>query len=491
MRKTNSSIPTLIIALVCIAVYVTALLLAAYRFYGNVTERRIIAEREFYDLADLASAAGVLGFMDTPFQEAIRDGLTKSQTLEAVIISGPSGEYAFERERGKIVRWEGDSPRFIRSFGVSSTPFIPLRINGLRNVNISAGFRSVDYDYGITILKHTLLIILSALGVAFLTLIIESALTKDKAKVQTPEVKEPPKENWNSDFTYEVSNDTLDFSDIPETGAQTGTAVPLNNEEAYSPQGNFPQGSGESGDFAGFEDGNFISDEDFTGGSTGEIDFPEEDFSGILTNEDLASDDLSSDDLSSDDLSSDDLASDDLAPDDFSFEGDDAQPQGLYSPRSNIGWEDYTNDRLESELHRCATFEQDLVLMAIAYTEPGSSPDEKYKHLADTAVNFFNLRDLIFEKGDQGISVILPNADLDQGFAEAEEFDNHLATAFGSSSDFRIGISSRAGRLVDAERLLKEAGEALNKAMQDPVSPIVAFKSDPEKYRAFIRSQRS
>jgi hypothetical protein len=208
-----------------------------------------------------------------------------------------------------------------------------------------------------------------------------------------------------------------------------------------------------------------------------------------LSSDDLPPDDLSSDGLPSDDLPSDDARPGDLPPDGFSFEGDDAQPQGLYSPRSSIGWEDYTNDRLDSELHRCATFEQDLVLLIIAYTEPGSSPDEKYRHLADTAVDFFNLRDLIFERGDQGITVILPNADLDQGFAEAEDFHNHLATAFNASSDFRVGISSRAGRLVDAERLLKEAGEALNKAMHDPVSPIVAFKSDPEKYRAFIRSK--
>jgi hypothetical protein len=31
-----------------------------------------------------------------------------------------------------------------------------------------------------------------------------------------------------------------------------------------------------------------------------------------------------------------------------------------------------------------------------------------------------------------------------------------------------------------------EAEEALERAMMDPVSHIVAFKSDPEKYRAFM-----
>jgi hypothetical protein len=34
-----------------------------------------------------------------------------------------------------------------------------------------------------------------------------------------------------------------------------------------------------------------------------------------------------------------------------------------------------------------------------------------------------------------------------------------------------------------------EASEALERALADPVSHIVAFKSDPEKYRAFIAAQ--
>jgi hypothetical protein len=40
---------------------------------------------------------------------------------------------------------------------------------------------------------------------------------------------------------------------------------------------------------------------------------------------------------------------------------------------------------------------------------------------------------------------------------------------------------------VDAGRITFEAEEALQRALADPVSYIVAFKSDPEKYRAFVR----
>jgi hypothetical protein len=60
---------------------------------------------------------------------------------------------------------------------------------------------------------------------------------------------------------------------------------------------------------------------------------------------------------------------------------------------------------------------------------------------------------------------------------------------FAAKTDLCMGLSSRSGRPVNAERLMFEAEEALERAMMDPVSHIVAFKSDPEKYRAFMESR--
>jgi hypothetical protein len=58
-----------------------------------------------------------------------------------------------------------------------------------------------------------------------------------------------------------------------------------------------------------------------------------------------------------------------------------------------------------------------------------------------------------------------------------------------SISNLFIGLSSRSGRLLNAERIMFECNQALEKAKSDPKSSIIAFKSDPEKYRAFIRNQ--
>ena len=412
MMKRTSSIITLIIALVCMAVYLAALTYGALRVYLNVTERRNTAEQEFRDLAERASSAGALSFMDDQFKGTVQDALGKSRTLQALIISGPLGEFAFEKEQGKLISWEGDAPRFVRKFGVSSQAlFAPLPIEGQRNVALSGVSQVIDYEYFIVILKESLLAVVGALVLAFLTLILESALPK-KAPVNAP-AGEAPK-----------------------------ARKPLfkKREKRYSSA--------------------------------------EEEEEDAIINENIFSD----------------LDEGEEQPprrEPQSRAGTGGRPQGLYSPRSSIGWEAYTLDRLESELHRCASFEEDLTVLVMEYRNPGPDADKLYRELADAAVNYFNLRDLIFERGDRGITVIYPNIDLNQGLASAEEFHSRLPVSLTNVTDLYVGISSRAGRLVTAERLPFEASQALTRASKDPLSPIVAFKSDPEKYRAFIASQKN
>jgi hypothetical protein len=102
-------------------------------------EFRLIAEQEFFDLTDLATSAGILSFMDETFIEIIQKFLEASITLEGVIISEPNGEYGFEKERGKAIIWIDGSPRFKKGKELSNeTLYLPLRIQGLRNVTIQA-----------------------------------------------------------------------------------------------------------------------------------------------------------------------------------------------------------------------------------------------------------------------------------------------------------------------------------------------------------------
>jgi GGDEF domain-containing protein len=116
-----------------------------------------------------------------------------------------------------------------------------------------------------------------------------------------------------------------------------------------------------------------------------------------------------------------------------------------------------------------------------------------FKQAAEETSNFFSSRDLLFEFGEYGMAIILPGINLDTGISKSEKFHQRITEKFPAGykqkSSLVIGLSSRAGRLLNADRLMLEAKEALNKAKHDPSASIIAFKSDPEKYRAFISKQ--
>lgn len=373
-----------VVAALCILVYIAAIAFGAVRIIAGSGERRDLAEKEFYDLADRASSSAVfLGFMSEAYQETLKEFIGASNVLLGIIITGSGGEYAFEREPGSGIVWAGDSPRFKTGAGIPEEPFyMPLRIEGQRNVTIQAVYNIIDYGLCQRVLKNVLFAVVIALLIAFVTLIAEMRQRK----------KAGP-------FRADAAGEPAAFEREPE---------PVWDDEREEPDSGGPDDSKQN-------------------------------------------------------------------------------PRGLYTARGNIGWESYTRDRLSSELHRCSSFEQDLTFITMEF----SRPSPFYRQFADEAVGFFSMRDLIFEKGENGISVIIPSADLEQGIAKSEEFRERIGARLPDASEGNtelcIGLSSRSGRLVDADRLMLEASRALEKALGDKTSRIIAFKSDPEKYREFIR----
>ena len=77
----------------------------------------------------------------------------------------------------------------------------------------------------------------------------------------------------------------------------------------------------------------------------------------------------------------------------------------------------------------------------------------------------------------------------------AKEFKKKLA--FLAGGDFtklkelplHIGISSRSGRLVGADRMAGEATTALEEARNEKDTRIKAFQPDPDKYRRFLAAK--
>ncbi|AEF85055.1 hypothetical protein TREPR_2500 [Treponema primitia ZAS-2] len=382
---------TSIIAVISIAAYAAAIGTGVIRIFASINERRVVAQREFYDLADIASSAGALGFMEEPFIEAVRDTVAGSETLLGVIITGPYGvEYTYERENSTVITWVGDSPRFISRFGVSREPhFSPLRM-GFRNANISAVTTEINYPIFTNILKQSLLMIFAALVLSGLSLLIYSLRIK----------KQP-------------------------------AMVDRKMQEAYAPAEKEPASSR-------------------TGSASKKAGPPPE--------------------------------------------------QGGPQPepaRSAAGKEEDAKGRLEEELRRCSSTAEDLtfVLLELSLTAGFSvgDDDQVYRKFAGLVIQFFNNPGLNFEWGTRGIAVILPNVSLEDGFARADKFHKQILSGlpaiFPHRNDLRIGLAARTGRALAADRLILEASKALERTQTEPDSPIVAFKSDPEKYRAYIKSR--
>ena len=373
-----------IIAAICIAIYLFALVQGALRIYLSIDQRKITAEQEFAQIADIAVSAGTQGFMDEKFIQTMNNALLSSSSIEALIITGAEIGYAFEKQAGYAITWVNYQPRFVvNKFGLSNQDlYRPLAINDVRNANIKAIAGTFDYNRITGILKETLIIILIGFALAFFTMLIQLL------------VKKP------------VKNET-EYEEAPEPKKKTKS-----------------------------RNSNKITDDPLATGIIAE---------NIYKNE----------------------------------------PKEHNSPRNKIRREENLSDRLSVELNRCASDKKDLTLIIAEFTD--LADDKTYRAAAEEAANFFSSGKLLFEYGDSGFAAVLPEIDLDTGITKSEKFYQRMTSAEESPFKMYIGLSSRSDRLLNADRLMLEAGEALKRAKSDPDTAIIAFRSDPEKYREYIR----
>lgn len=164
-------------------------------------------------------------------------------------------------------------------------------------------------------------------------------------------------------------------------------------------------------------------------------------------------------------------------------------PMGLFSETTGVGWESYMEPRLDAELIRSASSEQDLTLIIIRM-EGMTSTNPLRKKIASVLIDFFKFKDFVFEFNADGFAGFLLNMNLDGGMKLAEKMYTEiksLLTKNRVNGKVAIGLSARNLRLLPGNTLINEASQALTKAMQeDDAMNIVAFKVNPDKYRQFI-----
>lgn len=166
-------------------------------------------------------------------------------------------------------------------------------------------------------------------------------------------------------------------------------------------------------------------------------------------------------------------------------------PMGLFSGITGFGWESYFEPRLDSELVRATSSEQDVSLFIITLPEMNKrskAAEEVYQVILD----FFKYRDMIFEYKDDSFAGIHINMNLENAITYAEQLFINLYSIFEAqniSSKIGIGISTRSMRLVPGNRLISEAEQAAQKALDEETMPIVAFKVNHEKYREYVSEE--
>ena len=165
-----------------------------------------------------------------------------------------------------------------------------------------------------------------------------------------------------------------------------------------------------------------------------------------------------------------------------------AEPAGLFSPTTGFGWESYLEERLDSELIRSASAEEDIGLMMIRI-QGMDKTDPRSTAIYEKLLEFYKFRDLIFEYGQDGFSCIVHSINVDGALSLAEEVYLALSKVLeenGMDNEIGIGISTRSFRLIPGKRIFMEAEQALIHAFEDSDTAIVAFRVDPEKYRKYI-----
>jgi hypothetical protein len=193
-----------IISILCIAVYGAAMVSAVVKLIIAFTEHRVIAEREFSKLEDMARNAGVLGFSGKDLEPEIRDAVLRSLALDAAIMSSSDGStFAVEKpaKRVLISNYNNTAWTFNVRWKLYRSPFFAQVSSGSqRALTVSAVAGYIDNARLAGILRETLFIVLLAVTAAFLTMMLDITVFSGQ-KPAAPKRREKPEQFYDEDST--------------------------------------------------------------------------------------------------------------------------------------------------------------------------------------------------------------------------------------------------------------------------------------------------
>ena len=137
-------------------------------------------------------------------------------------------------------------------------------------------------------------------------------------------------------------------------------------------------------------------------------------------------------------------------------------------------------EELTTAITETAVAEEDLTLLLIHATD--IPHNQQIIHLLRSTLDRIH-KVFVFNKDILG--VIIFYAPLDQAMQIASTLYDEINALLDASvkKSLGIGLTTRAGRLIPAPRMIEEAMAAIGKATQEGGDPIVAFRVNPDKYR--------
>ena len=137
-------------------------------------------------------------------------------------------------------------------------------------------------------------------------------------------------------------------------------------------------------------------------------------------------------------------------------------------------------EELTTALTETAVAEEDLTLLLIHADD--IPHNQQIIHLLRATLDRIH-KVFVFNQNTLGLVIFY--APLDQAMQIANTLYDEIYPLLDGShkKSLGIGLTTRAGRLIPAHRMIEEAAAAIDKATQEGGDPIVAFRVNPDKYR--------
>ena len=132
----------------------------------------------------------------------------------------------------------------------------------------------------------------------------------------------------------------------------------------------------------------------------------------------------------------------------------------LFEPETGLCWAEDLAPRLDEEIKRSASFENELVVI-ISTIDMDLYETDDFGIFVETVKSFFSFRDMVFRYSKDGVAIILQNMDIDHALRMCDELIKKISYLIQQNKNEMhyveafFGMSARSGRIIDSTRILQ------------------------------------